>query len=452
MEETTTFRDWAGLPGDLLTCIGELLDLSGGLCFRGVCRSWSAALPALMPSPWLVIPDGPDIGDRDRFTMLSLPTLSPMRWRLEHQRCVGSSDGWLALVDPCLAITLLNPLTDAEPAVRLPPLGPFRRESFRGRCISHFVPMSPDGTLRILTPRDRRIFESAQLSFIHRVAFGPNPTAQDYAVAVLCRDGHGMAFTTAGGGGWQWLAWPDAAGRAATPAVVYQGSEPVYVNRDLDLVYHGGKFYYTTLCGTVWALDPAAAPPVAPVPFAKLRPPGPDHRHYGKHLVFAGDENDGALHVVWSDVPGLHDATRGRTRRMCVRRYDPAATRARRWRKVRHLGGRAFLIGGRSQSVAVSVPASSSPSTWLRPNCVYFTDITPGSDDVSMWEYLPEPEIWEFDVVANSFRACHRGGEELEWLDWLKAIWFTPRVRRGSTTTNQIVPFSQDLPDFFYLK
>ncbi|CAL4935770.1 unnamed protein product [Urochloa decumbens] len=423
MEETTTFRDWAGLPGDLLTCIGELLDLSGGLCFRGVCRSWSAALLALMTSPWLVIPDGPDIGDRDRFTMLSLPTLSPMRWRLEHQRCVGSSDGWLALVDPCLAITLLNPS---------------RTQSPRSGCLRS----ARSGANRSEAAASRT-----------SVAFAPNPTAQDYAVAVLCRDGHGMAFTTAGtGGGWQWLDWPDAAGRAATPAVVYQGSEPVYVNRDLDLVYHGGKFYYTTLCGTVWALDPAAAPPVAPVPFAKLRPPGPDHRHYGKHLVFAGDENDGALHVVWSDVPGLHDATRGRTRRMCVRRYDPAATRARRWRKVRHLGGRAFLIGGRSQSVMVPVPASSSPSTWLRPNCVYFTDITPGSDDVWMWEYLPEPEIWEFDVVADSFRACHRGGEELEWLDWLKAIWFTPRVRRGSTTTNQIVPFSQDLPDFFNLK
>ncbi|CAN6163072.1 unnamed protein product [Urochloa humidicola] len=117
MEETTMFCDWAGpgLPGDLLTCIGELLDLSGGLCFRGVCRSWSAALPAIMPSPWLVISDGQHIGDRDRFSMLSLPTLSPMRWRLEHQRCVGSSDGWLALVDPFPAITLLNPLTDAEP-------------------------------------------------------------------------------------------------------------------------------------------------------------------------------------------------------------------------------------------------------------------------------------------------------------------------------------------------
>ncbi|CAN6292404.1 unnamed protein product [Urochloa humidicola] len=446
MEETTAFRDWAGLPGDLLTCIGELLDLSGGLCFRGVCRSWSAALPAIMPSPWLVIPDGQHIGERDRFTMLSLPTLSPMRWRLEHQRCAGSSDGWLALVDPCLAITLLNPLTDAEPAVRLPPLGPFRRESFQGRCIRHFVPMSPDGTLRILTPQDSWIFESAQRLFVQRVAFAPNPTAQDYAVAVLCRDGHGMAFTKAGGDGWRWLDWPDAAGRAATPAVVYQGSEPVFVNSDLDLVYHGAKFYYTTLCGTVWALDPAAAPPSSsPVPFAKLRPPGPDHRHYGKHLVFAGD---GALHVVWSDVPGQHDATRGRTRRMWVRRYDPAATRARRWRKARHLGGSAFLIGGRSQSVAV--PVSASASTWLRPNCVYFTDITPGSDEVWMRKYLPEPEIWEFDVAADSFRACHRGGEELEWLDWHKAIWFTPKVGRGSTTiTTQIVPFSQDLPDSY---
>lgn len=55
----STFRDWACLPGDLLTSIGELLGLPGRLCFRCVCRSWSGALPAV-PSPWLVIPDGAD--------------------------------------------------------------------------------------------------------------------------------------------------------------------------------------------------------------------------------------------------------------------------------------------------------------------------------------------------------------------------------------------------------
>ncbi|XP_014661263.1 uncharacterized protein LOC106804507 [Setaria italica] len=218
-EQAATFRDWASLPGDLLTCIGELLDLSSGLCFRGVCRSWSTALPAIMPSPWLVIADGLEIGDRDRFTMLSLPALTPMRWGLEHQRCVGSSDGGLALVDPCLAITLLNPLTDAKPAVRLPPLGSLRRDLFHGGCISVAVPMSPDGTLQILTHQDRRLFGKAQLSFVQRVAFAPNPTAQDYAVAVLCRNDHGLAFTMAAGEGWQWLDWPDAAGLAATPHV-----------------------------------------------------------------------------------------------------------------------------------------------------------------------------------------------------------------------------------------
>ncbi|KAL6843600.1 hypothetical protein ACP4OV_026662 [Aristida adscensionis] len=323
MEETnvaehaaTASGDWAGLPGDLLTCIGELLDLPARLCFRRMCRSWRAALPA-MPPPWLVIPDGWHVDDRDRFTVLSLPAREKeaFRWTLRGQRCVGSGGGWLAFVDAGLAITLLNPLTDAPPAVRLPPLGPLRRGC---GSISLAAPMAPDGTLQLRASHEKRLFSKAQLSFVQRVAFAPDPSAQDYAVAVLCRDdGHGLAFTTAGAGGWRWVAdWPVAAGRAAPDG------EAQYVNRALDLVYHGGRFYYMTLCGTIWALDPAAPAPAAPAPVAKWRPPGPDYLLYGKHIVFT---DEGALHVVWSDVPGLADDARRRPRRMHVRRYDPAA-------------------------------------------------------------------------------------------------------------------------------
>ncbi|XP_062209022.1 uncharacterized protein LOC133910754 [Phragmites australis] len=436
-QAATTSRDWDGLPGDLLTCIGGLLGLPARLCFRGVCRSWSAALalPA-MPSPWLVIPDGWNICDRDRFSFHSLPTRSPMRWTLQGERCIGSSGGWLALVDAGLSITLLNPLTDAQQAVRLPPLGPLRRDG-----IFAYTPMSPDGTLQLRTQKDKILFSRAQNCLVQRVAFAPNPTAQDYAVAVLCRDDQGLAFTTASSNGWQWLDWPVAAGRAAPQDGDEEEVEvdAVYVNCDLDLVYHGGKFYYMTLCGQIWALDPAAPSPVAPVPFAKWRPPGPDHYHYGKHLVFT---DDGALHVVWSDVPGLSDATCARPMRMHVKRYEPSR-RARRWRKVRHLGGSAFLIGNRNHSVAVPVPASS-PSTWLRPNCVYFTDLAPGSDNFKdRDEYVDPGEIWEFDVETGSFRACDLGG--LDWFDWHKAIWFTPRGG-GNPITDRIVSFAQLFP------
>ncbi|XBH83186.1 hypothetical protein VPH35_071672 [Triticum aestivum] len=423
MEEarpSSTFPDWDGRPTDLLRSIGELLDAPCCICFRGVCRSWRAALPA-MPPPWLVIPDGGYPTLMDHFTFLSLPTRRCAHWALPGSRCVGSSAGWLALLDPSVSVTLLNPLTRAQ--VRHPPL---RRDGHL--YPSPFGGVNSDGSPEYFhagPPPDKRIC-TVQYKLIQKVAFSANPTVQDHAVAVLCRYGLGLAFTRAGLDDWQWLHWPDAAGRGG-PDVgeLYGGS-----NTDLDIVYHDGKFYYMTRCGQIWTLDAdAAAPsPVTPVPFAKCRPRlGPDHRRYGKHLVFA---QDGMLHVVWSDGPGLPMETRARPMRIHVQTYHPGSSRPRRWRKARHLSGQAFLIGSRSHSLAVPASVASAPSTWIRPNCVYFTCIMPGSDYINgeSVEVLP-PEIWEFNVKTGVFRECDRQDiPDADWLEWPKAIWFTPSL------------------------
>jgi hypothetical protein len=253
-----------------------------------------------------------------------------------------------------------------------------------------------------------------QDNLIQKIAFSANPTAEDHAVAVLCRWGLGLAFTKAGLDDWQWVHWPDATGREEHDEIGETG--------DLDITYHNGKFYYVTMCGQIWSIHPAAAPLVVPVPvsFAKCHPPlGPDHRRYGKHLVFT---QDGTLHVVWSDLPTP-------PMRMHVQRYHPGSSRHRHWRKARHLSGQAFLIGNRNQSLAVPASAVSSSSTWIRPNCVYFTCIMPGSDlqSVDYLHYNLRPDIWEFDVETGIFRMCEI--QDLpDRVEWAKAIWFTPSL------------------------
>ncbi|KAE8815469.1 hypothetical protein D1007_06929 [Hordeum vulgare] len=265
---------------------------------------------------------------------------------------------------------------------------------------------------------------SVQDKLIQKAAFSAYPTAQDHAVAVLCRYGLGLAFTRAGLNDWQWLDWPDAAGGHQPFGGEYYGAN----NTDLDIVYHDGRFYYMTLCGQIWTLDAAAPCPVTPMPFVKCRPQlGPDHRRYGKHLVFT---QDGRLHVVWSDGPGLPFDTRARPMRMHVQSYHPGSSRAQRWRKARHLSGQAFLIGSRSQSLAVPASLAYATWTWIKPDCVYFTCITPGSDYIGgeSLASLP-PEIWEFNVKTGVFQECDRRDiPDSDWLEWPKAIWFTPSL------------------------
>ncbi|CAM0876088.1 unnamed protein product [Alopecurus aequalis] len=401
-----SFRDWADLPGDLLRSIDELLGMPYCIWFRVVCQSWRAALPGL-PRPWLVIPDGWRASENmHHFTFVTIPEPIFERLALPNSPCVGSTAGWLALLDANLVITLLNPLTRAQ--VRLPTL------LCDGRLQASSVGFVV-GTIQDMQPR------VYQHNLIHKIAFSADPTAQDHAVAVLCRSGLGLAFLKAGQDDWQWMNWPDAAGREEPGLGEVNDSG----NTDLDITYHNGKFYYMTLCGQIWSIDAAASAPVVPVPFAKCRPQlGPDHRHYGKHLVF---DQDGTMYVVWSDGPGLPWNTRTRPLRMQVQRYHPGSSRHRLWRKARHLSGQAFLIGNRSQSLAVPSSTVSAPSTWIRPNCVYFTCIMPGSDYIATYECL-HPDIWEFNVKTGVFRVVCDIDDFPDWVEWTKAIWFTPSL------------------------
>ncbi|XP_062225908.1 uncharacterized protein LOC133924408 [Phragmites australis] len=223
------FRRWADLPPDLLCRIGDRLDLKWYASARGACTAWRCALAP--PSPALLV-----VADDARWCpyAASLPTRRSFELTaiVSGSRCVGSSNGWLALSVALFGghtmFVLLNPITAVE--IILPPL----------------------------------IYESRWVS---KVVFTPSPAKDDFAAAAIC-DIDRIAYVTAGARRW---------------AVM----DPVHLacgDQLTDVVYTDkGKVYCLTRWGDVHVLrlperrrrKPANADEAGPsVPeFSVLQPP-----------------------------------------------------------------------------------------------------------------------------------------------------------------------------------
>ncbi|PNT61283.1 hypothetical protein BRADI_5g13180v3 [Brachypodium distachyon] len=153
------FRRWADLPPDLLCRIGDILDLKCYASARGACTAWRCALAPPSPSLLVVLDD-----NRYRPSAASLPTQRSFELKpiLSGGRCVGSSNGWLAL-SICLygghnMFSLFSPISGTE--ILLPPL----------------------------------IYESRWVS---KLVFAPNPAKDDFVAAAIC-DIDRLAYVTAG--------------------------------------------------------------------------------------------------------------------------------------------------------------------------------------------------------------------------------------------------------------
>nr|CAD1838463.1 unnamed protein product [Ananas comosus var. bracteatus] len=118
---------WCDLPADVLQLIAARITLHADyIRFRAVCSSWRSAVssrPCHLPPqlPFLMLParDDPSGGSGAR----NFYSLTEHRtYRLEfptHKHCLGSSYGWLVLLGPSTALSLLNPFTGSQ--LRLPP-------------------------------------------------------------------------------------------------------------------------------------------------------------------------------------------------------------------------------------------------------------------------------------------------------------------------------------------
>ncbi|KAK3160188.1 hypothetical protein QOZ80_1BG0056360 [Eleusine coracana subsp. coracana] len=416
---------WANLlPGDLLASVFQLLSVPSRICFRAVCRSWRAAVSEQdhraerMPPPWVVIPHSS--GCSKSFTLISIPTMHSFQWAPPGGvglRCVGSGGGWLAGAyidaDRKKRVALVNPLTETRVEVPVPV----------GRVLSPIIPKHGNSQLEEITLSGA----------VQKVAFAPNPTQHDFAVAVVTRlPNHGrygkaVAFARAGGREDGWCAFaelPDERSR--------YGSQ-------LDVAYHDGKFYYVTTCRQVWVVDMAAADPT-PTPLARFEPtithghsacyyPSGNGNH---HLAFS---SDGALHVVW--IP-----TNAHTKdcfNMLVQRYDgPRSASSSQangasspWTEATRLHGQAFLVGDFNQTLCV--PVDGDEGAGLRPHSVYFTNI----HLCSLLAKLLHPQgaqqhgVWLFDLATRDIgrtfyfpNTCRPlGGFKRQTVDFRRPAW-----------------------------
>ncbi|CAM0913379.1 unnamed protein product [Alopecurus aequalis] len=331
------FRHWAELPPDLLCRVGDVLDLKYYSSARGACTAWRCALARPTPSLLLVLGDATSAASlltRRSFELKAIPA---------GARCVGSSNGWIALsfrVDDGHSIfSLFNPVTATK--IVLPPL-------FYGRS-----PLS-------------------------KLVFSPNPARDDFAAAAIC-DVDMLAYVTAGARRWAILG----------PVRLAVG------DRLADVVYHEKGKVHTP--GAASASVPAIS-----VRQAKQHPymlfsrsVGPDLNApatvspllclpsatnfawpYSKVSLYTSAKNlvfvKGNLYQIWRNMGGtvtLCPSRDGYLRlaedEVFVLRYYPR--RQPCWVVVTDLGGYSVFLGTNN---AVSMYAEDVPG--LKGNCVYW--------------------------------------------------------------------------------
>jgi hypothetical protein len=81
-----SISSWSELPQDLLHLVVAGLDLPADCArFRAVCRSWRSVLRM----PWIVLPD--------KLLMRSGSGMAKPIYFPKNERCVGTTDGWIAM-------------------------------------------------------------------------------------------------------------------------------------------------------------------------------------------------------------------------------------------------------------------------------------------------------------------------------------------------------------------
>ena len=198
------FRRWADLPSDLVCRIGDCLDIKYYSSSRGVCTAWRHALAP--PTPSLLMLHRHEISSCP--AAAAAVSLHPTHRAFDlnaiippGERCVGSSNGWLALSVGGRQqgmFSLFHTVTAAE--VALPPL------TYDGEWVS-------------------------------KIVFANNPAADDFVAATICATNR-LAYVTAGAKRWAVLDPVDLAGVG---------------DQLTDLVYHenGNKVYCLTRYGDV---------------------------------------------------------------------------------------------------------------------------------------------------------------------------------------------------------
>lgn len=242
---------WADLPSDLVGRILELLELPEALSVASVCMSCSSSASAAgVPrsrTPWLMswsdLPVNDSKGRACRTDFLSLlDTFKVYDVTLSRGRSLawfGASHGWLVAAGELSNLLLCNPFTFAT--ILLPPITDFG-------CV-HAVRDSEGSIVGYLFGKDQNRVDVKCIGswFYQKVVLSCDPSQNgNYTAMLIHYDANQVSFAVAREDCWR------------LASTIPQENKDRYA----DCVFHRGRFYTLTLCGTVemWNLDASCEP------------------------------------------------------------------------------------------------------------------------------------------------------------------------------------------------
>lgn len=375
--------------------------------------------------PWLMLPFDDDKASCDhcgfyslsekRVHHLQLPEAKP-----NQKRCVGSSYGWLALVDwTNPSISLLNPLTRSQ--IQLPPFTTFPDiPEFRpGKIGVEYVYRSPFNADEDLTMSVKDIPDF----YIAKIVLSTDPTKEDCIAMAICGELRHLAFCIVGEDkncANTWIPLQHQESKTTTyKDVVYWRDQFYAVNRSGGLV----------LCDLASSTSPPEVKVVFESPASKIDP--------FAHKYLAVDPVNGELLMILRHIEDCtgkddEDSFRYRTTKFEVYRLKEEK---KDWEKVKGIGNNKVLFLGCNSSMCLctdNFEKEDEDGRIFKGNSVYFTD--------DYWEGQTEGKYGGHDLgtfnledgTLETLASCSSSDPDPNSasasLIWPPPVWVTPSL------------------------
>ncbi|XP_050133142.1 putative F-box protein At5g55150 [Malus sylvestris] len=363
IKRRTISPNWSDLRSEILELIMKNLSFLDMLRFKSVCSSWNQAMKCYyatsfpQTSPWLMLPSDQenvhnDIRTRCFYSLKEdeVYTVKNVLQECHDDWCVGSSHGWLVIMDNNAVPHLLNPVSRRR--IQLPKIWSLQN-----------CPSNPDS------------IEQLRMTFICKAVLSSDPSCNGNFVVVIIYGvlSSKLGFCKYGEEGSRW-----------------RGLEGVH-GEYCDVIFHKEKLYALAGDGSVevWRDFNNSSTPIKTMnlhqPYSELENVNHIIKDFSKdkystqtYLVESLGEilsvgrvignfvNHEGTAVLEGDLDEYGYFCPYRTLQFYVLKLNFTANK---WEKIESLRGRALFLGG-NQSMSVSTPDFLE----CEENSIYFTD------------------------------------------------------------------------------